>query len=89
VFTQLANLLRESQDVRSLGVWENERPPTPVVVFGVRLHSMGVISRFDYSQSHRPNQALANRTSVKELLISTVPRNLSYQLLHIVISDIH
>jgi len=42
---QLANLLRESFDVDCDEVWENERTPTPVRVFGVRLHSMGLSVR--------------------------------------------
>ncbi|WP_254532729.1 IS6 family transposase [Natrinema gelatinilyticum] len=37
---QLADLLRETLDVDCDEVWENERTPTPVRVFGVRLHSM-------------------------------------------------
>ena len=37
---QLADLLREALDVDYDEVWENERTPTPVRVFGVRLHSM-------------------------------------------------
>ncbi|MFA9416372.1 IS6 family transposase [Natrinema sp. HArc-T2] len=39
---QLANLLRESVDVDCDEAWENERTPTPVRVFGMRLHSMGL-----------------------------------------------
>ncbi|WP_255191956.1 IS6 family transposase [Natronobeatus ordinarius] len=42
---QLANLLRETLDVDCDEVWENERTPTPVRVFGVRLHSMGLSVR--------------------------------------------
>lgn len=45
VSIQLANLLRESLDVDCDEVWENERTPTPVRVFGVRLHSMGLSVR--------------------------------------------
>src|SRR6056297_2762159 len=45
VSMQLANLLRESLDVDCDEVWENERTPTPVRVFGVRLHSMGLSVR--------------------------------------------
>jgi putative transposase len=41
----LADLLRESLDVDCDEVWENERTPTPVRVFGVRLHSMGLSVR--------------------------------------------
>ncbi len=42
---QLANLLTETLDVDGLGAWENERTPTPVRVFGVRLHSLGLSVR--------------------------------------------
>jgi hypothetical protein len=41
---QLADLLKETLDVESQDVWENERTPTPARVFGVRLHSMGLSS---------------------------------------------
>jgi putative transposase len=40
-----ADLLRETLDVDCDEVWENERTPTPVRVFGVRLHSMGLSVR--------------------------------------------
>ncbi len=39
----LADLLRESLDVDCDEVWENECIPTPVRVFGVRLHSMELL----------------------------------------------
>ncbi len=42
---QLADLLKETLDVESLEAWENERTPTPIRVFGVRLHSMGLSVR--------------------------------------------
>ncbi len=42
---QLADLLRESLDVDCDEVWENERTPTTVRVFGVCLHSMGLSVR--------------------------------------------
>ncbi|AFZ71486.1 IS6 family transposase [Natronobacterium gregoryi] len=42
---QLANLLKETVDVDCDEVWENERTQTPVRVFGVRLHSMGLSVR--------------------------------------------
>ena len=41
----LADLLKETLDVDCDEVWENERTPTPVRVFGVRLHSMGLSVR--------------------------------------------
>ena len=41
----LADLLRETIDLPEQEVWENERTPTPVRVFGVRLHSMGLSLR--------------------------------------------
>jgi len=39
---QLADLLRATLDVDCDWVWENERTPIPVRVFGVRLYSMGL-----------------------------------------------
>ena len=41
----LADLLRETIELPEDEVWENERTPTPVRVFGVRLHSMGLSVR--------------------------------------------
>jgi transposase-like protein len=41
----LTDLLRETLDIPDEDVWENERTPTPVRVFGVRLHSMGLSVR--------------------------------------------
>jgi transposase-like protein len=41
----LADLLRETLDVDCDEVWENERTPTPVRRFAVRLHSMGLSVR--------------------------------------------
>jgi transposase-like protein len=41
----LADLLRETLDVDCEDVWENERTPTPVRAFGVRLHLMGLSVR--------------------------------------------
>ncbi len=56
----LADLLRETLDVDCDEIWENERTPTPVRVFGVRLHSMGlsvrevaaVLELLDVDRSH-------------------------------------
>jgi putative transposase len=42
---QLADLLKETLDVDCDEIWENERTPTPVRVFGVRLHAMGLSFR--------------------------------------------
>lgn len=42
---QLADLLRETLDVENQDIWENERTPTPVRCFAVRLHSMGLSLR--------------------------------------------
>ena len=41
----LADLLRETIELPEDEVWENERTPTPVRVFGVQLHSMGLSVR--------------------------------------------
>lgn len=42
---QLADLLRRTLEVDCNEVWENERTPTPICVFGVRLHSVGLSVR--------------------------------------------
>jgi putative transposase len=42
---KLGDLLRETLDVDCDEIWDNERTPTPVRVFGVRLHSMGLSLR--------------------------------------------
>src|SRR6056297_1235532 len=42
---QLADLLDGTLDEDSQDVWENERTPTPVRRFGVRLHSAGLSIR--------------------------------------------
>jgi hypothetical protein len=42
---QLADLLRERLEIENQDVWENERTPTPVRCFAVRLHSMGLSVR--------------------------------------------
>ena len=39
---QLTDLLREGLDVDCGEVWDNGRNPTPIRVFEVRLHSMGL-----------------------------------------------
>ena len=41
----LADLLRETVALPEQDVWENERTPTLVRVFGVHLHSMGLSLR--------------------------------------------
>jgi len=41
----LGDLLRENLDIDKQDVWENERTPTPVRCFAVRLHSMGLSVR--------------------------------------------
>ncbi|SDX23337.1 hypothetical protein SAMN05443574_12045, partial [Haloarcula vallismortis] len=41
----LADLLRETLEEDSQDVWENERTPTPVRRFGVRLHTAGLSIR--------------------------------------------
>ncbi len=42
---KLADLLRETLAEDSQDVWENERTPTPVRRFGVRLHTAGLSIR--------------------------------------------
>ncbi len=41
----LADLLKDRLDVDNQDVWENERTPTPMRCFAVRLHSMGLSVR--------------------------------------------
>ena len=38
----LRDLLEENLEVDNQDIWENERTPTPVGCFAVRLHSMGL-----------------------------------------------
>ena len=45
VLMTLADLLRETLEEDSQDVWENERTPTPVRRFGVRLHTAGLSIR--------------------------------------------
>ena len=42
---ELADLLRETLEEDSQDVWENERTPTPVRRFGVRLPAAGLSIR--------------------------------------------
>ena len=42
VVMTLADLLKERLDVENQDSWENERTPTPVRCFAVRLHLMGL-----------------------------------------------
>jgi len=42
---QLADLLRETSNEDSQDVWENERTPTSVRRFGVRLHTVALSIR--------------------------------------------
>lgn len=62
-----ANLLKETLDVNCDEVWEDKRNSTPVQVFGVRLHSMGlslreVIAVSDLFGVDRSNGAVWNWT---------------------------
>ena len=41
----LRDLLKENLEVDNENVWENERTPTPVGCFAVRLHSRGLSVR--------------------------------------------
>jgi transposase-like protein len=63
----LADLLSETLDVECDEVWENEPTPTPVRVFGVRLHSMGlpvreVVAVFELLGVDRSHGAVWNWT---------------------------
>lgn len=64
---ELADLLRETVAVDCDEIWENERTPTPVRVFGVRLHSMElslreVVTVFDVLGVDRSHGAVWNWT---------------------------
>ena len=64
---QLADLLRERLDGEYDEVWENERTATPVRVFAVRLHSMGlslreVVAVLDWLGVDRSHGAVWNWT---------------------------
>jgi len=66
---ELADLLRETLDVDFDEVWANERTPTPVRVFGVRLHSMGlslreIVAVFEWLGVDRSHGAIWNWTHV-------------------------
>jgi len=60
---KLADLLNERLDVENQDAWDNERTPTPVRCFAVRLHSMGLSLReveavFDWLGVDRCHQAI-------------------------------
>jgi putative transposase len=60
---KLGDVLRETLNVECDEVWENERTPTPVRVFGVRLHSMGlslreIVAVFDWLGVDRSHGAV-------------------------------
>ncbi len=64
---KLDELLGETLNVGCDEVWENERTPTPVRVFGVRLHSMGqslreVVAVFEWLGVDRTHGAVWNWT---------------------------
>jgi putative transposase len=64
---KLGDLLRETLNVDCDEVWDNERTPTPVRVFGVRLHSMGlslreIVAVFDWLGVDRSHGAVWNWT---------------------------
>ncbi len=63
----LANLLRENLEVDCHEFWENERTPTSVRVFVMRLHSMGlsmqeVVAVIEFLGVDRSHGAVWNRT---------------------------
>lgn len=64
---ELGDLLRETVNVDCDEVWENERTPTPVRMFEVRLHSMGlslreIVAVFDWLGVDRSHGAVWNWT---------------------------
>lgn len=79
---KLASLLGETLNVDCDEVWENERTPTSVRVFGMRLHSMGlsvreVVAVLDLLGVDRSHGAVWNWThklSVAQSDLPTFPR---------------
>ena len=74
----LADLLRETLDMEYDEIWENERTPTPVRVFGVRLHSMGlslreVVAVFELLGVDRSHGAVWNWTQTRSEAQSDPP----------------
>ena len=64
---KLGDLLGETLSVDCDEVWDNERTPTPVRVFGVRLHSMGlslreIVAVFEWLDVDRSHGAVWNWT---------------------------
>lgn len=64
---KLGDLLEETLSVDCDEIWENERTPTPVRVFGVRLHSMGlslreIVAVFEWLDVDRSHGAVWNWT---------------------------
>src|SRR5699024_6242419 len=64
---KFVDLLRETLNVDCDEVWENERTPDTVRVFGVRLHSMGlslreIVAVFDWPGVDRSHGAIWNWT---------------------------
>ena len=64
---KLGDLLGETLSVDCDEVWDNERTPTPVRVFGVRLHSMGlslreIVAVFEWLGVDRSHGAVWNWT---------------------------
>ena len=64
---ELGDLLEETLNVDCGEIWENERTPTPVRVFGVRLHSMGlslreIVAVFEWLDVDRSHGAVWNWT---------------------------
>jgi len=64
---ELGHLLKETLNVDCDEVWENDRTPTPVRVFGVRLHSTGlplreIVAVFDWLGVDRSHGAVWNWT---------------------------
>ena len=61
----LADLLKNNLDIDNQDPWENERTPTPIRCFAVRLHSMGLSLReveavLDWLGVDRCHQAIWN-----------------------------
>lgn len=71
------DLLKDTVTVDCDEAWENERIPTPVKVFAVRLHSMGlslreVVAVLDWLGFDRSHGAVWNWTHTLESVASRV-----------------
>ncbi|AAV48444.1 unknown [Haloarcula marismortui ATCC 43049] len=74
---QLADLLRETLDEDNQDVWENERTPTPVRRFGVRLHT-AVNSNRPLMRSHSPTTSTSSRRNSHSASTASIRRTIEH-----------